>query len=762
LPQKTADTLNGWPGTFFVRYFEATAVIMKRSAAWFLVLTLLSAICAGGVYLLKEHAAPAYPSGDFSLRFPRAAFLLPGGDFLVAEDGGRIVRISPDGIVRWTAGRDGLIGDILAVDVDQKGNIYVIDRLARPRPDAVGEQAPRFERVVRLSPEGKPAGVLAQKRFLGQGGFTKGALRAYGDSVWYLFASDDNFVSLARVGLGDSRERVLIKTDWSLSSASIAPGGPDGSLAIATGGGIVRFYQGRFELLSELFDDFPYPSELRYLEDGSLVAADAYLSALYLIAPDGGIKKLLEPAALAALGKGAGMPIIDTFSMHDGNVVFVEQASSTVISYNTDSGSFRTLPAPRADPERTRLALIAWYCAAAALALALAALILLLSMAVRAAPAFVSLLIGLLPGILALAALLGYFAYRDAQSDASSRDAALLEALRDGAEAAAANFDAALLPDTLRPGAFDAEARGRLAGYLSGLSRSTGLPEGSFAALYGLGSGTLRFIGDESGRPGTGLPQRYALPSYASLFEGGASKYGMVEDPQGSWLAAAASITKQGKVAALLEFSLSPAQRLLAVRPAFSLTRLALALPGLALIFLCPWLFIKAGARYKEKRAALRAKLEAEAEANAESEAAADEEADHHDSERGGVGAGVGGEPAGGGEGGAPHLEAGERPPRAVTRKPAARSDKSVSVRDAHKRAAAALNAGRPELAARILEALVVQRPKDAQAFNNLGIAYKRMGSLAKALACLERAATLDPTNGSTRANLEKIRSLLP
>jgi tetratricopeptide (TPR) repeat protein len=230
----------------------------------------------------------------------------------------------------------------------------------------------------------------------------------------------------------------------------------------------------------------------------------------------------------------------------------------------------------------------------------------------------------------------------------------------------------------------------------------------------------------------------------------------MVEDPQGRWLAAAASIRDKGTVAALLEFSLSPAPRLLFARPAFSLTRLALALPGLALLFLCPWLFIKAGIRSKEKRAALRAKLEAEAEANADSEAGAeaDEEADADEETEAGGGA------AGSGEGGTRRSDAVKAPLGAG--KLVARSERSVSVREAHKKAAAALNAGRPELAARILEALVVQRPKDAQAFNNLGIAYKRMGSLAKALACLERAATLDPTNGSTRANLEKIRSLLP
>ncbi|HAE22833.1 MAG TPA: hypothetical protein DCG47_10990, partial [Spirochaetaceae bacterium] len=380
---------------------------MKRSAAWFFVLILLSAICAGGVYLLKDHAALGYPSVDFALRFPRAAFLLPGGDFLVAEDGGRLVRLSPDGIVRWTAGRDGLIGDVLAVDVDQKGSIYVLDRLERPSMDASGDRVPRFERIVRLSPEGKPAGVLVQKRFLGKGGFTKGALRAYGDTLWYLFASDDNFVSLARVSVAEGRERIVIKTDWSLESASIAPGGPDGSVAIATGGGIVRYAQGRFELLSEYLDDFPYPSELRYLEDGSLMVADAYIAGLFTVAPDGGIKKVLEPAALAAFGNGAGFPIVDTFSLYEGTLVFVEQASSTVLSYNPANGAFRTLPAPRADPERVRLAMLAWYAAVGALAFAAAALALLLSMVVRAAPAFIALLIGALPGLLALGALLG-------------------------------------------------------------------------------------------------------------------------------------------------------------------------------------------------------------------------------------------------------------------------------------------------------------------------------------------------------------------
>ncbi len=746
-----------FPKRSYAPYFEATAVIMKRSTAWFSIFVLLAALCGGGVYLLKDHAALGYPSDSFALRFPRAAFQLPDGDYIVAEDGGRLVRLSPDGIVRWAAGQDGLIGAILAVDVGEDGSIYVIDRLERPTAAASGEQASRFERVVRLSPDGKPAGVLVQKRFSGRGGFTKGALRAYGDSLWYLFASDDNFVSLARVSLGESRERILIKTDWSLGSASIAPGGPDGSVAIATGGGIVRFTQGRFELLSEFLDDFPYPSELRYLEGGSLMVADAYLNGVYTITPDGAIIKTLEPAALSALGNGAASPIIDGFSLRGESIVFVEQASSTVIRYDPSGGAFRTLSAARVDPASMRLALAAWYGALAAIVFALAALALLVSMLVRLAPAFIAGLLGALPGALALAALLGYFGYIDAQSEAASRDAALLERLRNAAELAAASFDSAMIPAAPQPGSVSDEARKRLAAYLSGLARSPGVPEGSFAALYGHGSGTLRFIADESGRPGVGLPQRYALPAYAALFEGGASRYGIVEDPQGRWLAAAASITQNGSVSALLEFSLAPTPRLWYLRPSFSLTRLALALPPLALLLLCPWLFIKAGQRSKEKRAALRARLEAEAKADGDA-AERDGDAAEGDSAEG-LGEGGAGEAWGGiGEGAPP-------PPRERAAKPAAASARrklSVSVRDAHVKAAAALGAGKPELAARILEALIVQRPKDAQAFNNLGIAYKRMGSLAKALACLERAATLDPTNGSTRANLEKVRSLLP
>lgn len=83
-----------------------------------------------------------------------------------------------------------------------------------------------------------------------------------------------------------------------------------------------------------------------------------------------------------------------------------------------------------------------------------------------------------------------------------------------------------------------------------------------------------------------------------------------------------------------------------------------------------------------------------------------------------------------------------------------------VSPAEAHRLAAAYIKRGRPEVAAEILEGLIALRPRDAKAFNNLGIAYKRMGKLAKALACVERAAELDPTNGETKANLDRLREL--
>jgi len=77
-----------------------------------------------------------------------------------------------------------------------------------------------------------------------------------------------------------------------------------------------------------------------------------------------------------------------------------------------------------------------------------------------------------------------------------------------------------------------------------------------------------------------------------------------------------------------------------------------------------------------------------------------------------------------------------------------------------HQVAIEALRGGDYAQAASLLEGLVAAQPDDSRAWNNLGIAYKRLGRIADAIAAVEKALSLEPGNDSTRRNLAALRAL--
>jgi tetratricopeptide (TPR) repeat protein len=686
-------------------------------------------------YGRRDAMAMALPGAEPGYRFPAAAFALPDGDFAVVEERGRIVRLSPAGELRWATKPGEFYGLFISVDAGEDGALYAIDRVDG------GAGAARFERVVRIGADGSPAGVLVQKRFSGAGGFVPGSLAVKDGFAWYLFADDAGSLSLAKAGLRDARERVLVKADWKLPYASLAPAEGGERVIIAGPGGLIVYEGENFRLMTEYADDFPYPARVRFAGDGTLLVADAYRSMLFRAEPDGGSSPLLSPSLLAPLGDAP--PLIADFSLRGGAILFVERSSGSIVQYQTDSSAMRSLPSPSLGQTTLAQARVGWFFAVAALAFTLLGLAWPWILALRRGPAPIAFAAGILPALLATLALGAWFGRADALSSAASAE----EELRDALALAVSGLTRSIDPATAEGLRFPADAAKPayrdLAGALAAASRGIGL-EGLYASAYTVVAGRLRYIADQAGAVWPGQLQPYAPREYARLSAGSSAIAAAYADPYGDWIAAAIPIGN-GESTYIVELSIARPRAPFVMTP---------RVEGLRWVWLAGLLFLAAIGAWaglvwsKRGRARYAAALAAAAAAEHEGAEGAREE---HAAAAPASAAPASDEPALN-EPGREAIDSGPAPRKRRTR---------VSPAEAHRLAAAYIKRGRPEVAAEILEVLIGLRPRDAKAFNNLGIAYKRMGKLAKALACVERAAELDPTNGETKANLDLLRELV-
>lgn len=699
---------------------------MRRSLAWFICCAALAAAAAWMAYGRREAMAMALPGAEPGYRFPAAAFALPDGDFAVVEERGRILRLSPAGELRWATRPGEFYGLFIGVDAAEDGALYAIDRIDG------GAGAARFERVVRIGTDGSPAGVLVQKRFSGAGGFVPGSLAVKDGFAWYLFADDAGRLSLAKAGLRDARERVLVKADWSLPYASLAPAEGGERVIIAGPGGLVAYEGEGFRLMAEYADDFPYPARVRFAGDGALLVADAYRSMLFRAEPDGGSSPLLSPSLLAPMGDAP--PVIGDFSIRGSSILFVERMSGSIVSYQADSSAMRTLPAPVPGQAALARARVGWFFAAAAMAFALLGLAWPWILALSRGPAPIAFAAGLLPALLATLALAAWFGRADALRSAASSEAELREALALAVSGLARSLDPAAAEGLRFPADAAKPSYRDLVGALAAASRGVGL-EGIYASAYTVSAGRLRYLADQDGAVRPGQPQPYAPGEYLRLSAGLPAASAAYGDPYGDWIAAAVAIGG-GEAAYIVELSAARPRAALVMSPRIEGLRWAWLAGLIATAAIGAWSGLALSKRG-------RARYEAALAAAADERAGAD-------------GEGPRGEPAAAApvseEPGRGAIASGTAPRRRRTR---------LSPAEAHRLAAGYIRRGRPEVAAEILEGLIGLRPRDAKAFNNLGIAYKRMGKLAKALACVERAAELDPTNGETKANLERLRELV-
>lgn len=700
---------------------------MRRSLAWFLCCAALAAAAAWMAYGRRDAMAIALPGSEPGYRFPAAAFALPDGDFAVVEERGRILRLSPAGELRWATKPGEFYGLFLGVDAAEDGSLYAIDRLEG------GGSAARFERVVRIGADGSPAGILVQKRFSGAGGFVPGSLAVKEGFAWYLFADDAGRLSLAKAGLRDARERVLVKTDWSLPYASLAPAEGGERAVIAGPGGLIAYEGEGFRLMSEYADDFPYPTRVRFAADGTILVADAYRSMLFRAEADGGSSPLLSPSLLAPMSDEP--PVIGDFSIRGGSVIFVERMSGSIVSYQADSSTIRSLPAPAPGQAAIARSRIGWFFAAAAMAFALLGLAWPWLLALRRGPAPIAFAAGILPALLAALALAAWFGRADALRSAASSEAELREALALAVSGLAQSSD----PDAAEGLRFPADASKpsyrELSGALAAASRGVGL-EGLYASAYTVSAGRLRYLADQAGAVWPGQPQPYAPKEYLRLAAGSPATAAAYRDPYGDWITAAIAIG-EGEAAYIVELSVARPRAPLVVTPRIEGLRWAWLAGLIASAAIGAWSGVAMSKRGRARYAAALAAAAAAEREGADGEGPREEPA---------ADAPASDEP------GREAIDSGPSPRKRRTR---------LSQAEAHRLAAAYIKRGRPEVAAEILEGLIGLRPRDAKAFNNLGIAYKRMGKLAKALACVERAAELDPTNGETKANLERLRELV-
>lgn len=725
---------------------------MRRSLAWFFCCAALAAAAAWMAFGRRDAMAEALAGAERGYRFPAAAFALPDGDYAVVEERGRILRVSPAGELRWATKRGEFYGLFLGVDAGEDGALYAIDRLE-------GEgAAARFERVVRIGTDGAPAGVLVQKRFSGAGGFVPGSLAVKDGFAWYLFADDEGRLSLAKAGLRDARERVLVKADWSLPYASLAPAEGGDRAVIAGPGGLIEFDGDGFRLMSEYADDFPYPTRARFAGDGALLVADAYRSMVFRAEADGGSSALLSASLLAAVSEAP--PVIVDFSMKGEALLFVERSSGSIVSYQADVAAMRGLPAPSPGAATIAAARAGWFYAAAALAFALLGFAWPWILALRRGPAPIAFAAGLVPALFAALALAAWFGRADALQAAESSETELRNSLVAAASGLGPSADPAAAAGLRLPADAAKPAYRDLVAALSAASRGVGL-EGLYASAYTVAAGRLRYLADQAGAVWPGQPQPYAPKEYLGLAAGDGPIAAAYADPYGDWIAAAVAIGN-GEAGYIVELSAARPRAALVVMPRIRGLRWAWLAGSAVLAALGAWFGLSWSRRGRARYAAALAAAADAAPPGAGGGEGAQEAPAAVSPATVSAAAALAAPPAP--ESDEPEREARELGP--VEPEPGLVEPKRtrrtrLSPAEAHRLAASYIKRGRPEVAAEILEGLIGLRPRDAKAFNNLGIAYKRMGKLAKALACVERAAELDPTSGETKANLERLRELV-
>ncbi len=542
-------------------------------AAVFLALALAAAV---GVFFLRDTMVRLPWAKAEAFDFPEAAFARDDGSFVLFDrHGTRMLSVDKDANLLWMHGSGAIYGTFLSADMDSSGNLFLIDR------QFDSNTATRIERVMRVSADGSPGGILFQGRMPGKAGFVPGSLRVAGDSLWYLCAGEDGLAAVIKLNIKDTGKETVVKTEWELARASLAVAGPDGALVVNSGGGLVRYVRDRFEALAELTGPLPYPVDIRYDKDGNLLVADAAGGVISRVSADGTASVLvrqkdsavrgiqnpdLSPAPLdyfLNLAAVSAIPSrfsagsrIDAFSLLKDGFVSVDKMNSKVVFFDAKGSAKRALSGAALPVALMRNCLAAWILAGVCLLFSALFLIALSVAVVTGVPRGFAMLFAAFPGaFLVFVVVVIIFVHASFASVAAS-DALSLGAMRGMAAAGALSFDAEKL-SALEP--VSGQSDPRLAEFLvrtAELRKAAGTEHVGNVALYKLGPNGLTAVCDSAGLYPAGYPQRFVSDAYFKAMLIGTSYSAAETGPIGRWRIAAAPVkSRSGEVIGVLEYS---------------------------------------------------------------------------------------------------------------------------------------------------------------------------------------------------------------
>lgn len=513
---------------------------MKAISAYSILFVLVLA-CAAGAFIFRSGLDFIPGAESLPLEAPVAAFA-PADDSLVIIDrsGYRLLALDGQQNLFWSSENSDLYGRIIAADMNNASVIYVIDQATDEDP------AWRYERIVRVGPDGQPAGVILQKKVQGFAGFVHGALASSDDFLWFLFADNDGYVSLYELTINSGQEKLVFKTEWSLPSASLAVRPVDQTFVISAGGGLLRFDQGRFELLSEYRQAMPYASFVRYDQGGRLLAADSHSGVLAVLEDplkpktllrqsDSGFGQLTaaaaDPRLEAWLLRASGLDALqdqadpastmDFFSLHKQGFLTVDKMNNRVSSFSAQGIADSVLESVALGSSARNRNILAWVFVAAACFLLILLLVLLLLKILLLAHPVVAMVTTCIPPLMliVLAVLISMF-HGQLQLTNAAQERGLAE-LRGFVQSGAAGLDTTLLQIAKTDSGYDNRVISSLQQSLRQLLASSGRQTSYRLAVYGLEDKLWIHLADSRSLALPGLNYRHASSEAVSRLYAG-------------------------------------------------------------------------------------------------------------------------------------------------------------------------------------------------------------------------------------------------